>query len=160
MLSSETDPISSFLPRNKSRKDTDPFDSPDSKRLIGRIFNREILPVPVWAITLSAGTAEPVRINCPVSALLSTSNLTASHKTGAICHSSINRGVSPFKSKEGLVSAMAKYDLVWSGSCRYTTLRDTLHAVLVLPHHFAPSISTAPEDSNACSSSASQILGK
>ena len=53
--------------------------------------------------------AEPVNINCPSFLLWSTSNLIASHNLGAICHSSISLGVSPFNSKLGFISTNVKF---------------------------------------------------
>ena len=134
----------SVWPSKSSFSDTEPFDSSDSYRLIGRINMRDIRPVPVWAVAPSVGTAEPVSRNWPISSRRSTSKSTASHSTGAICHSSISRGVAPFSNSEGFVSAMLRYVPALSGSCMYRTLRAARWAVLVLPHHFAPSISTAP----------------
>lgn len=101
---------------NNSFREIDPFESLDSQRLIGLIKSLDILPIPVCATILSLGTADPVRMNCPVLFLLSTSKRTASHKTGAICHSSISLGVFPFNKSDGFVSAAARYDDVLSES--------------------------------------------
>ncbi len=90
------------------------------------------------------GTASLSVGNCLFRRAGPTSKRTASHSTGAICHSSISRGVAPFSNSEGFVSAMLRYVPALSGSCMYRTLRAARWAVLVLPHHFAPSISTAP----------------
>lgn len=145
---------------NSLCSDTDPADSYDSKRLNGLILNRDILPVPVCAVVLSAGTAEPVKINCPVLSLWSTVNRTASQRIGAICHSSRSRGVSPSSKSEGLIEAVCKYADFLSGSCIISTLFAVCWAVLVFPHHLGPSIKTAPEASSAFWSMASAIRGK
>ena len=84
-----------FTLLNKSFKDTEPFESSDSYKLIDLINNLEILPVPVCDVILSFGTADPVNINCPVSFLLFTSNLTVSQRTGETCYSLSNLGISP-----------------------------------------------------------------
>jgi hypothetical protein len=140
---------SSWVPANKARSETIPDDSPDSCRLMVRIRTRTMRPVPVWAVARSRGTADPVRMDWPSSPLRSTSKRTASHSTGAISHSSISRGVSPCSRSEGFVSARAKFEARTSRSCRYNTLFAACSPVRDLPHHFAPSMSTAPDDSCA-----------
>ena len=46
-----------------------PFDSPDSNKVIGRIVSHVNRPAPECSLSFSAslsGTAEPVRMNCPI----------------------------------------------------------------------------------------------
>ena len=61
---------------------------------------------------------------------------------------------------DGFVSAMAIYDADLSGSCIYNTLLDARSAVLVFPHHLAPSINTAPDECNNCCNKLSLSLGR
>ena len=111
--------------------------------------NQEKRPVPECVISfVSAGTAEPVRINCPSSSLWSTSKRIASQSFGAICHSSIRRGVSPLRSLLGFMEAMATFCSINCGSSIYRILAAICSAVVVFPHHLGPSMRTAPEDSN------------
>ena len=102
-------------------------------------------PVPEWCIlSVSAGTAEPVNINCPSPSLWSISKRAASHSCGASCHSSIKRGVVPARSFLGERAANSIFCSIYSGSSIYTTLFACCSAVVVLPHHFGPCIRTAP----------------
>lgn len=112
IVRSEND-SASFFPLNKSFKDTEPFESLDSYKLIVLVNNLEILPVPEWAVLLSFGTA------CPTLPLLSTPNLTASQSTGATCHSSSNLGTSPCSNNDGFTSAALRYEAFISGFCIY-----------------------------------------
>lgn len=122
----------------------------------------EMRPVPVCMISpfLSSTTVEPVKINWPFWFRSSTVFRTASHKTGATCYSSISRGVSPLSSKDGLVRAVARYPSRLSGSCILITLFDCCMAVVVFPHHFGPTICTAPKASKRSRSILSAILSK
>ncbi|CDC41595.1 unknown [Firmicutes bacterium CAG:449] len=74
-----------------------PLESPDSYNDIVFILMLFILPVPLCKTPLFTGVDEPVKIICPLLPFLSTKALVASHKAGTSCHSSIKRGVSPFK---------------------------------------------------------------
>ena len=66
---------------------------------------------------------EPVRMNCPgTPPLLSHIVRTASQITGASCHSSIRRGVSPFRRSDGLEAAVARYSSLISTSCKLMEL--------------------------------------
>ena len=124
---------------------TSPVESPDSYRLIGLIVNHVKRPVPECVISLvSAGTADPVRRNCPNSPRWSTSKRMASQSFGASCHSSINLGVAPFSSRLGFNSDIVMFCTFFSGSSIYKMLAASCSAVVVLPHHLGPSISTAP----------------
>jgi len=90
-------------------------------------------PVPVcirlsssFLFFLSSMTVEPVRMNCPFSPRPSTAIRTASHNTGASCHSSISLG---------FVLAVARYPARLSGTCIRITLFACCKAVVVFPHH-------------------------
>ena len=144
IFSSEVAKISSWGLSNISINDTLPLDSPYSHRLMGSISIREIRPVPLWWILLSSIALDPVNMNWPGKPRSSTFVRTASHSIGASCHSSIKRGTSPSNKNEGLVMAVAKYSSRWSVSCKLITLLANCLAVVVLPHHFGPSMSTAP----------------
>ncbi len=51
---------------NNDARLTSPVESPDSKRVIGRMTSQLNLPVPEWIVSeMSAGTEEPVRMNWP-----------------------------------------------------------------------------------------------
>lgn len=78
----------------------------------------------------------------------STSNRIASQSFGASCHSSISLGVAPFNSRLGFSSDIAMFCSFFSGSSIYKILAASCSAVVVFPHHFGPSISTAPLPSN------------
>ena len=149
----------SRCPANRRSKLTLPFDSPDSQRLIGRIVSHAKRPVPVWWILLlSAGTAEPVKMNCPGFPRRSTVNRAASHNCGANCHSSINRGTSPSSNASGFSSARKRFRSNSRGQSIYNTLLAAWAAVVVFPHHLGPCISTAPAASNCSKSNWSAIL--
>ena len=133
------------FPENRDFKLTEPFESPDSKRLIGLIVSHEKRPVPECEINdVSAGIAEPVRMNWPILFLLSTSYLTVSQRVGASCHSSKSLGVLPSNSCCGLIFASSRFCSFDVGSSIRRRLFACLHAVVVFPHHFGPSIKTAP----------------
>lgn len=83
---------------------------------------------------------------------------TASQSTGASCHSSIRRGVSPINNNDGLEAAVAAYSSCISVSCILMTLLLICSAVVVFPHHLGPSISTAPKASRRSASWRSAIL--
>ena len=134
-------------------------DSSDSCGLIVRIVSHANRPVPEWVIAdKSAGTAEPVNINCPGSPRLLTKNRAESQSVGASCHSSINLGTSPSSIISGLVSARIKLALIVDGLSIYILLEAACCAVVVFPHHFGPCTNTAPAASNCSESSLSAIL--
>ncbi len=140
---------------NRAAKLTSPFDSPDSNRDIGRIRSFANLPTPECMMSeVCGGTLLPVSINCPMLPAWSTSNLTASQMVGAVCHSSSNLGRSPLSRRLMLILAI----LMTSGSAIYNTLAACCSAVVVFPHHFAPSISTAPFRCKRACSISSTIL--
>ena len=142
-----------------SRKLTDPFDSPDSQRLIVRIVSHAKRPVPVCRIlSVAGGTAEPVSMKCPYPSRWSTANLTASHSCGATCHSSISRGESPSNRIFEFILAIRMFCSTSSGFPIYKTLAACRSAVVVFPHHFGPSISTAPFPLSLRSNNVSAIL--
>ena len=101
---------------------------------------------------------EPVIMNCPNSFRLSTIARTESHSTGASCHSSIRRGVSPARRSEGFTLIVAWYLSRMSGSCRLIVLLACCSAVVVLPHHLGPSMSTAPEEASNKPKCSSAVL--
>ena len=116
-------------------------------------------PVPVCSISSSfTGTAEPVSINCPNSERSSTSERTLSHNEGIVCHSSIRRGVSPLSSNAGFISASCLLERSTPVSPNLSTLFALRIAVVVFPHHLAPSTNTAPLPFNLRSNRASTIL--
>ena len=144
---------------NNLPKETSPVESPDSHNDIGLILSHPILPVPECRTSLmSAGTDEPVRIKSPSSELWSASNLMLSHNDGAICHSSISLGFSPFRSIDGLILASCLFCPLLSLSDIYRTLLAICSAVVVFPHHFAPSRRTAPFPASFLARSLSAIL--
>ena len=104
-------------PPKRSSKLICPQDSPDSQSVMGRIVIRAIRPAPEWKIFFPCSTSssscngvtDPVRINWPSPSRWSTVKRTASHNSGAICHSSISLGVSPFSSKSGLICANCRF---------------------------------------------------
>ena len=139
---------------------TSPVESPDSKRVIGRILNLANRPVPLWIVSSACGsTDDPVRMNCEKSLRLSTSSRMLSHRGGIVCHSSIRRGVSPCKSVLGLMSIICRLCFSTPLSPRSSVLLACCLAVVVLPHHLGPSINTAPLPANLRASSPSEILG-
>ena len=141
-------------PSNRAHKETSPVESPDSNRLIVRIFNLLILPAPEWeTLERSGGVEEPVKTNCENVWRLSTSKRTASHSFGATCHSSTRRGVAPASRACGSISESSKLRVLVFGSCMKSALAHSCDAVVVLPHHFGPSTRVAPF---ACSFSASK----
>ena len=145
IVKSEVIPLISKLGlSNNSIKDILPFDSMLSYRLIGLIRTLCILPVPECIIFDSSTTVEPVRMYNPSPPISSTLFRTASHRTGAICHSSISLGLSPFNNLSGSNSAHILYVSFRLGSCNFITLWACLSAVVVFPHHFGPTINTAP----------------
>ena len=98
-------------------------------------------------------------MNCPgTPPLLSHTVRTASQITGASCHSSIKRGVSPIKRSDGLEAAVARYSSLMSTSCKLMELLAIWLHVVVFPHHFGPSTSTAPEASRLSCNIRSAIL--
>ena len=138
----------SAAPSKSPASETAPVDSRDSKSDMGRICIRDIRPTPE-CFGLFLGVAEPVRMNRPLPFPWSTAKRTASHSCGAICHSSMRCGSAPSKSTDGRTSAKATREGPSSGSWRYTALCACCLAVSVLPHHFAPTIWTAPEARSA-----------
>ena len=140
-MSIRLSPSTSSAPLNSEERHTSPFDSPDSNRDIGRIRSFANRPTPECIMSeVCGGTLLPVRMNCPILSEWSTSNLTASQIAGATCHSSSKRGRSPLSRRLILTSATR----ATSGSAIYNTLEACCSAVVVFPHHFAPSIKTAP----------------
>lgn len=94
-------PPSEELPSNIFFSDAAPFDSPVSHSENGRSSTRPMRPVPVWRVTSSCGTAEPVRMNWPGPGRSLHSRRTLLHRRGAFCHSSSSRGVGPFSTSAG-----------------------------------------------------------
>ena len=77
-------------PSKSAASETSPVESPDSKRLIGSILTRPILPAPLWFTSSFLGVDDPVRIQSPrPPPALSTACRTVSHILGASCHSSM-----------------------------------------------------------------------
>lgn len=142
---SDTASIFSCGLSNNSFKLMAPFDSCDSHKLIGSISICEILPLPEWRILDLSTVFEPVSMNCPSIPRSSTVVRTASQRIGISCHSSINRGVLPLNKREGFASAAAKYCARILVSCNFISLAAACSAVVVFPHHFGPSIKTAPK---------------
>ena len=115
------------------------LDSPDSWRLIGRMVSQEKRPVPECVIAdISAGTAEPVKMNCPVFPRWLTVKRAASQRVGASCHSSINLGTFPSRIISGLVSASIRLAFMVEGASKNKLLAAACCAVVVFPHHLGP----------------------
>jgi len=146
---------------NKLPRLTFPFDSPDSNNDIGRIVSQAKRPVPECSLSSSAslsGTAEPVKMNCPILRRWSTVYLTASHNLGTVCHSSISIGVSPDNAASVSISNKLLKLFFTSVRANKILLAAISSAVVVLPHHLGPSISTAPFACNFFLSRLSIIL--
>ena len=92
---------------NSSFRETVPFDSSLSNRLIGSIGKVDILRVPVCGVS-TVCDVEPVRIYKPGICRSSTDLRTAPQIFGASCHSSISLGLSPIKSFDGCTFATDK----------------------------------------------------
>ena len=117
-------------------------------------------PVPLCVVSSAWGaTVDPVRINCEKASLLSTSFRMLSHSSGIVCHSSISLGVSPCSSVFELISIICLLCFNTSVSPKSSRLLACCRAVVVLPHHFGPSINTAPLPASLRASSLSAILG-
>ena len=146
---------------NNAPKLTVPFDSPDSNRVIGRIVSQAKRPVPECSRSFSAsrsGTAEPVRINCPISRRRSTIYRTASHSFGTVCHSSISIGASPDRAVSVSISKRFLNCSFTSGLASNTLSAAICSAVVVFPHHLGPSMTTAPLACSFLASKPSMIL--
>ena len=137
-----------------------PDDSPDSHNDIGRIRSRAILPVPVWLISsIDGGTLEPVSMYSPKPEDLSTLKRTTSHSDGASCHSSISKGRSPRNRRLGFSFAKEMLLSFLPGSSIYNVEAAICSAVVVFPHHFGPSTSTAPLQDKISFRTVSATLG-
>ena len=98
-----------------------------------------------------------MRISCPLRfALSSTCRRAASQISGTSCHSSIKCGSFPINTNAGSVRAAAKV----AASSKRSALFARQSAVHVLPHHFGPTISTAPNACNNLSSLPSTTRGR
>lgn len=154
--------MSKSLSSNNSFSEILPLDSKDSYRLMVSICIFAIRPLPECLINslflFGSIELEPVIMNCPNSFRLSTIALIESHRTEASCHSSIRRGVSPARRSEGFTLMVAWYLSRMSGSCILMVLFACCSAVVVLPHHFGPSISTAPEEASSKLKYSSAVL--
>ena len=105
--SSETKGVSS--PWHNASRETRPEEQPISKRDIGRMRSRAMRPVPLCIMPFRFGVDEPVRRKRPFSPDLSTSKRTASQRAGTSCHSSMSRGASPPRTREGSISANRRF---------------------------------------------------
>ncbi len=92
----------------------------------------------------SGSTDEPVKMNCDGSPRLSTSLRMESQIGGSACHSSISLGVSPSRRVLGLSSINCALCFKTAESPKSSMLLASCFAVVVLPHHLGPSMSTAP----------------
>ena len=138
---------------------TAPLDFPSSKSVMVSMRNLANLPAPLCiGRSLSRGVADPVNMNCPGSPpRLSHSNRAASQSFGTSCHSSISRGTSPATASAGSVSARKRFSKLRDGSMRRSLDAARVPAVVVFPHHFGPSMRTAPNIPSIWSSSFSII---
>ena len=125
---------------NSDASETSQVLSPVSSSVIDDMLILAMRPVPVWcSFDGSTGVAEPVKRNCPGSPFdLSASLITASHSTGASCHSSMSRGLSPRNSNDGCASSASRLLVYTSGSLRRSALFACCSHVDVLPTHFGP----------------------
>ena len=142
-------------PSKRPPSETVPTPSPRSSRVIGRIRRRTNLCAPECRIASGAGTDDPVKMNCPFMPRRSISCLAVFHSSGASCHSSTRRGVSPSSSKRG--STWRAAATLGEPSSRITTDAAWWRPVCVLPDARTPSISTPPEARNADSTLRSRI---
>ena len=99
-------PSTSFCLLKSELRLTSPVETFDSSSDIGSMSRRVILPVPVcFGFSSSSkfgSVVDPVKRNCPFAPpRVSISLITASHKTGATCHSSMSLGRVPRKRREG-----------------------------------------------------------
>ena len=137
----------SCVPSSIFNKEASPEESPDSYKLIVYIFNLPILPAPEWCtfsfMTLSGNVVEPVIIKFPFSVVLSHSRLTASHIVGTKFHSSISSGFFSISLLKTDFTSNSAIFLILSSSIK-TALFEFFNDVHVFPHHFGPSILTAP----------------
>lgn len=136
-----------------------PVESPDSYNDIVRKVRRANLPVPVCISLFElTGVEDPVNRNCPGLFRLSISCLAESHSCGAICHSSIRRGVFPSKRTDGETEDKNRFvfKLFWS-AIESVLLESCVH-IVVLPLHLGPSTNTPPIYLSFCFSMFSIIL--
>ena len=133
-------------------------ESPVSANDIGRICTRANRPIPECLVVSAAGCAEPEKMNCPLAWRSSMRCRATFHKLGANCHSSMRRGVSPSIASAGSVSARKRFSKFLAGSASNKLDAARCLAVVVFPHHYGPSISTAPKIPRKSSSSESMIL--
>ena len=145
-----------FSPANNDSKTTDCVPSPLSLRVIGRIVIRRKRPAPLWRVTSSAGTAEPVSMNCPGSRRLSTSWRTTFQRLGASCHSSIRRGVLPLSTVCGDADARLRSP---GSASRRTELVEKCRPEVVFPAARGPWSMTAPKVCSERSMRESAIRG-
>lgn len=149
-----------FLPEIMPDSLTAPLDFPSSKSVMVSMHSLANLPAPLCIGRLSSrGVADPVNMNWPGSPpRLSHSNRAASQSFGTSCHSSISRGTSPETARAGSVSARKRFSKLRDGSMRRSLDAARVSAVVVFPHHFGPSMRTAPNMPSSWSSSFSIIL--
>ncbi len=139
-------------PANKSRSDTSPVDSPDSKRLIGRIRTRRTRPAPEWRVISSGGLADPVKMNWPGIPRSSQARRMGFQMSGAICHSSSSLGVAPSSMAVGSMLAARRAAAALSSNVSLAAQR---RPVQVLPQARGPSIRTAGDAPRAVINSSS-----
>lgn len=96
---------------------------------------RLMRPAPVCRVTSSGGTADPVRMKCPLPARSSMVWRTWFQIAGSTCHSSIKRGVFPSRTRRGSTAIMFRACLSLS---RNTVLAATRRANSVLPQARGP----------------------
>ncbi len=128
--------VLSNLPSKSPLRETEPSESPDSKRDMVRISRRPMRPVPLWSFSLSSSFEienDPHRMNLPLPVARSTSNLTSSQSAGTFCHSSMRCGASP-------LSAMARSVLTASRTSLFSwiSLEAWLRDAQVFPQPFGP----------------------
>ena len=159
-LEFEIHPFFNFSsPSNSFLRETWPFDSPDSYKLIGYILKVEILSVPV-CLDFTFLEVELVKMNCPGLDEKLQRLLTASHMFGVSCHSSINLGFSPLSKELGFMFAAKIIFYLFDFSCSKIALLALQSAVVVLPQNFGPTIFIDGKIPNFLSNVLSAILEK
>ncbi len=120
-------------PSNSEARDTEPSESPDSYRLIVRIFTAPMRPAPLWTYSSRLGAMELVRMRRPFLRNVSTSVRTMSHIAGTSCHSSIRRGSPPFNTMRGSAETRSRLEIAPGESATLISLSAWLSAVHVFP---------------------------
>jgi hypothetical protein len=136
---------------NKSLSLTKFFVFEISCKVIVRMRTLLIRPAPLCIREFSSssfGVDEPVKIYCPFFPELSTACLMASQTPCATCHSSIKRGFLPSNTDDGSKIALFLFEKLPLGSDKSNSVFAKNLPHDVFPHHFGPSMTTAPLNRN------------